>query len=132
MPQVDPLPEFLLRVAPILTDVLIYAEELDDRMLNPWLQMMRTQFQQAAGELRELALEEVVCQNGLDAELGGLAEALEEIATTRLRTENSGAFMQAIQDVGERTVAFKKAHINRVLHKQPLDLARAETCGGRR
>ena len=61
----DPFDEIISRLALILRDVIIYCEESDERMLNPWLDLFRAQFEQAASELRELAIDDVAIEHDL-------------------------------------------------------------------
>lgn len=80
----DPLAHLISEIAPVIVDVLIYADEADERNVNPWLEMWRTQFQQGAAELRELAIRDIAIEQGMSDELNELAQALDEVATFRM------------------------------------------------
>ena len=80
----DPLPHLISEIATVIVDVLIYADEADERNVNPWLEMWRTQFQQGAAELRELAIRDIAIEQGMSDELNELAQALDEVATFRM------------------------------------------------
>lgn len=80
----DPLAHLISEIAPVIVDVLIYADETDERNVNPWLEMWRTQFQQGAAELRELAIRDTAIEQGMSDELNELAQALDEVATFRM------------------------------------------------
>jgi hypothetical protein len=80
----DPLAHLISEIAPVIVDVLIYADEADERNANPWLEMWRTQFQQGAAELRELAIQDTAIEQGMSDELNELAQALDEVATFRM------------------------------------------------
>jgi len=80
----DPLAHLISEIAPVIVDILIYADEADERNVNPWLEMWRTQFQQGAAELRELAIRDTAIEQGMSDELNELAQALEEAATFRM------------------------------------------------
>ena len=80
----DPLAHLISEIAPVIVDVLIYADEADERNVNPWLEMWRTQFQQGAAELRELAIRDTAIEQGMSDELNELAQALDEVATFRM------------------------------------------------
>lgn len=78
----DPFSALLSRLARILFEVLIYGEEAEERMVNPWLDNWRYEYQHAASELREIASEDVAVQRQLTPELLELARALDEAGTT--------------------------------------------------
>lgn len=80
----DPLTHLISEIAKVIVDVLIYADEADERNVNPWLEMWRAQFQQGAAELRELAIRDIAIEQGMSDELNELAQALDEVATFRM------------------------------------------------
>jgi len=80
----DPLRYLISKLASILIDVIIYGDESETRNVNPWLEMWRAQFRQAASELRELAIQDVAIRENLSHELNELAHALDEITNFRL------------------------------------------------
>lgn len=80
----DPLAHLISEIAQVIVDILIYADEADERNVNPWLEMWRTQFQQGAAELRELAIRDTAIEQGMSDELNELAQALDEVATFRM------------------------------------------------
>ncbi len=80
----DPLAHLISEIAPVIVDILIYADEADERNVNPWLEMWRTQFQQGAAELRELAIRDIAIEQGMSDELNELTQALDEVATFRM------------------------------------------------
>lgn len=80
----DPLAHLISEIAPIIVDILIYADEADERNVNPWLEMWRTQFQQGAAELRELVIRDIAIEQGMSDELNELAQALDEVVTFRM------------------------------------------------
>jgi len=82
--RLDPLRYLISKLASILIDVIIYGDESETRNVNPWLEMWRAQFRQAASELRELAIQDVAIRENLSHELNELAHALDEITNFRL------------------------------------------------
>lgn len=82
--QPDPFSEIISRLALILRDVIIYGEEADERMLNPWLDLLRAQFEHAASELRELVIDDVAIEHGLSNDLNQLVTALDNVVQLRL------------------------------------------------
>jgi hypothetical protein len=80
----DPYSQLISRLASIVNDVTIYGEEAGDRMVNPWLAQWRAQFEQAASELREIAVEDTAIKHGVDQDLTELAQTLDSIAHFRM------------------------------------------------
>jgi len=78
------LSEFLSRLASILVDVIIYGEESDERVFNPWLDLWRAQFGRDAAELRELASSDEAQRQSVSRNLSELASALDDVANFRL------------------------------------------------
>ena len=71
-------------LARILTDVLIYGDEAKERMVNPWLDLWRTQYGHLSAELRELSVSDVAISNNLSDDLKELALKLDEVANFRM------------------------------------------------
>jgi ATP-dependent DNA helicase RecG len=80
----EPLSKFVSNLAQILIDVLIYTDEAEDRSINPWLDLWRTQFKYSASELRELSIQNLASEQNISTELKALAEKLDEIANFRM------------------------------------------------
>ena len=76
--------ELLSRLASVLVDVIIYGEESDERVFNPWLDLWRAQFGRDAGELRELASSDEAQRQSVSRNLSDLANALDDVANFRL------------------------------------------------
>ena len=79
---------FVSRLASLLVGVLISGEEATDRarMVNPWLDMWRAQFQQTATELRAIAIRDIAIEHGVSAQLDDLAQSLDTVAKFRLHS----------------------------------------------
>ncbi|WP_421708592.1 helix-turn-helix domain-containing protein [Algihabitans sp.] len=75
---------FLSNLAATLIEVLIYGGELEQRNVNPWLDLVRTQLGRAGQELRRLASEDSAVEKGLDDRLRSIAEKLDAAASHRL------------------------------------------------
>jgi len=80
----DKKQELYSELARILNGILIYADEADDRAVNPWLDMWRSEFGYAASELREIAVQETALEEGVSEELNKLADALNAVASFQL------------------------------------------------
>ena len=87
-PEENPYGMFVSRLASLLVGVLIFGEEATDRarMVNPWLDMWRAQFQQTATELRAIAIRDIAIEHGVSAQLDDLAQSLDTVAKFRLHS----------------------------------------------
>ena len=75
---------FTSELAAVLIEVLIDGGEVEDRNVNPWLDLVRTQLSAAAAELRHLAADDQAVERGLNERLRLLAEKLDSAVTHRL------------------------------------------------
>ena len=71
--------ELLTELVRVLTDIIIYGKEIEQRDINPWLDLVLTQFRYGAATLRQLASLPVTLEHGLSPELESLADDLDEI-----------------------------------------------------
>lgn len=76
--------EFYSGLARILINILIYSDEASNREINPWLDMWRAEFGNAAAELRDLAAQEIATADGVRISLNQLSEALDQVESLRL------------------------------------------------
>jgi hypothetical protein len=76
--------EFVSRLGQALVDVLVWADEADDRQTNPWLDAWRGRFAVDADEIRELASHDAADKLGVTRNLEGLASSLDEVASMHL------------------------------------------------
>jgi ATP-dependent DNA helicase RecG len=82
--QEDADPLFFSSLAEPLIDALIYGEELEDRNVNPWMDLVRAQFRGDAASLRQLASEDIAAEKKLDIALREIADKLDSAANHRL------------------------------------------------
>jgi hypothetical protein len=82
--ELDAESQLLSELGRIINDILIYADEVSERNVNPWLEMWRTEFTYSASELRELAAEDIAVEKNIAGDLNELADALDEVAKLRL------------------------------------------------
>lgn len=73
----DPKSQFLSSVADRLISVLMLADQVEERNVNPWLDSMLFQAKALAEDVRELAAEGVAAELDLDAALRDVAEHLD-------------------------------------------------------
>jgi len=82
--EVDPFSQLLSELSSVIIEILIYGEEAEQRDCNPWLDMWRSQFAQAASDLRDIAVNDFAIQKGLSDKLSELADILEGVASVTL------------------------------------------------
>lgn len=99
------------RIGSVLIDVIIFGEEVDERMINPWLDMWRSQFQQAATEFREMSSLDVTIENELATDLTDLADALDDVANMRVYLGCGEELDKKIHTAFEKAVALRRDRI---------------------
>ncbi|MBA2591376.1 MAG: ATP-binding protein [Gammaproteobacteria bacterium] len=108
-------------LAQILTNVLIYTDEVSERNVNPWLEIWRTEFRYAASELRQLATQDVGIQEAPDQDLSQLADALDKVATFRLYLGCGPELSRLMEQAADLARTLKKNRIDPVpLSEQSL------------
>lgn len=101
----------------VLINVLIAADEAEERMVNPWLELWRSEFEYAAAELRELAIQDTAVDEGIDEELQELASALDEVGNFRLYLGAGSEFIDLVKKAAGLANRLKTALIDSL----PLD-----------
>lgn len=101
-------------LARIIGDTLIYADQADERNVNPWLDQWRSNFGNAAEELRELAAQNLAIEDGLDAVLKDAAIALDEVAKLRLFLGCGSALDKLVCTVEEKLRLIKETKIDSI------------------
>jgi ATP-dependent DNA helicase RecG len=94
----DPQIEFYSRLARVLDDVIIYADEAPERMFNPWLNQWRAGFGYAAASLRGLLIEDVAIRENIHGEIDRLAQSLDAVAQLRMHF-GSGPELEKLRNV---------------------------------
>jgi len=111
-------------LARILTDVLIYGDEVKERMVNPWLDLWRTQYGHLSAELRELSVSEVAISNNLSDDLKELALKLDEVANFRMYLGCGEEFDLVLSDALNAARELKKKYVDSIpLSKDSLHSA---------
>ena len=110
------LGEFYGQFAVILIDILIYGDEFQERLINPWLEMWRTQYTYAASELRELATSSIAATETIDTSLYELADLVDHTANLRLGMGSGESIASSISAATEKARELKTAKID----SQPL------------
>jgi len=81
-----------------LTPVIIFGEELEHRLFDPWLQLVRAQFANAASTLRDAAAEQTAIEEKLDVLLLDAADAFDHFAKLRLHLGSGDALKAAAKE----------------------------------
>ena len=110
----DARSEFYSTLAKVVGEALIYAEQADDREINPWLDQWRSEFSYAAGELRELSVLDIAIEGNIVEELKEVAGSLDEVANLRL-TLGCGPKLKELTDHAKaRLIALKQRKIDSI------------------
>lgn len=107
---------FYSDLARVLSDILVVADEAEDRLINPWLDMWRSDFGYAASELRDMAVSTIAGAEGVESELKELAKALDEVANMRLNIGSGGDLKQGV----DRAVKLARGMLEKHFAKVPL------------
>lgn len=99
------------QLARILAEVLVFVDESQERQINPWLDLWRSEFSYSAKELRDLAASQAAIEEGINTELKELAERLDHAANLRLHLGAGGDLSRATEQVGELASSLMNRHI---------------------
>ncbi len=110
--QNDPFSDLISQAAPLIFDVIIFGEEREYRILNPWFDMWRSRYKQIAIDLRELAIQDILIQRGLDKKLYELANSLDKLANMRLHFGCGEELNKLIEDAVSKAQNFKQTEID--------------------
>ncbi|HLD10091.1 MAG TPA: hypothetical protein VJB68_08610, partial [Methylophilaceae bacterium] len=107
----DKKSELYSQLARILAEVLNFVDEAQERQVNPWLDLWRSEFGYSASELRDMAASQAAIEEGIDTELKELAERLDHFANLRLYIGAGGDLKRATDQVGELASDLMSRHI---------------------
>lgn len=93
--------ELYTELARILAEVLILADEADQRQVNPWLDQWRWSFESSASQLRHLAASQVAVEEAVDTQLKELADQLDHFANMPLFIGSGSDIRAANKQIGE-------------------------------
>lgn len=112
-------------LARILADVLVIVDEADERQINPWLDMWRSDFGYAASELRDLAVSSIAFKEELKNELKEIADNLDEVANMRLYLGSGNDLREGVSKVGKLALEILQRYFSDVpLTQSTLDQIR--------
>jgi len=104
---------FLSNLWGVLLPILILGEELDQRALNPWRDLLVASFGSAADELRQLAATQTAVELGLPEKIEELATHAEQVSTHvhTLGKESWDTFSGHVEAATEKAKELKKTTI---------------------
>jgi ATP-dependent DNA helicase RecG len=103
----DESSEITTEVLRLLTDLIIYGEEINHRNVNPWLDLVLNQFRYASATLRQVSALPVAVENGLTPDLESLAGSLDEILAIPIVMGYWDNFEKHVRQVVERAKSIK-------------------------
>ena len=110
------LGEFYGQLAGVLIEILVYGDEYQERLINPWLEMWRTQYAYVASELRELATSSMAATEAIDTSIYELANLVDHTANLRLILGSGQDVASSISAATEKARELKATKID----SQPL------------
>ncbi|MBA7680812.1 hypothetical protein ES703_89133 [subsurface metagenome] len=108
----DQFSQLISALSSVIIEVLIYGEEAEQRDCNPWLDMWRSQFAQAASELRDIAVNDVAIEKGLSDELNELANLMDSVANFSMTLGCWPELSKNIEEVLKRAKEAKEKWID--------------------
>jgi ATP-dependent DNA helicase RecG len=105
---------FYSDLARVVGDTFIYADQVDERSVNPWLDQWRSAFGYAAEELRDLAAHEVAVEDRLDDELRAAASVLDKAAQFRLTLGGTPQLEKLAIEAKEQLQSIKERRIDSI------------------
>lgn len=109
---------FYSDLASIIGNTLIYADQVDERNVNPWLDQWRSTFGYAAEELRELAAHDLAIEDNLDEELRDIANSLDEVSKFRLTLGCGPELDKLVKKAKEKLESIKGSEIDNIALSQ--------------
>lgn len=109
--------QFNSTIANILAEILVIVDEAEERQINPWLDMWRSDLAHAASEIRETAFASDHESDSRKTELLNLAKALDETATLQLYIGSGSKLIESVNSVG----AIAQRLFNELSEKEPLN-----------
>lgn len=100
-------------LARVLADILSTVDEVDERQVNPWLDMWRSDLGYSAMELRDMAVSPIAAKEILADKLKGLANSLDEVANMRLYIGSGGALSEGVNKVEKLASEMMQQHLSK-------------------
>lgn len=108
--------KYLSELARLLIEILIDGDELKERLLKPWFDILRSQLMNYAAGLRQLAADGLARVRGIEDPLRDLATKLDSVATFRvyLGPESWRELSLLMNDAEEAATRLKATQIDGV------------------
>ncbi|MBB3231142.1 AlbA family DNA-binding domain-containing protein [Halomonas stenophila] len=117
---------FFSELSAILNRILVWAETpAEQRMLNPWLEEWRSDYEAEARHLRELAATDIAVRKGIDERIHDVARALDEVASFRLTLGCGDKLESKASHARDMTFSLKTETVDHIpLSEESLRLVR--------
>jgi hypothetical protein len=113
-PHIDSFSNLISKIALLIFDVIIFGEQYKQRIVKPWLDILRTRYQQIANNLRDFAFQDILIQKGLDKKLIELSDSLDEIVNMRLHFGCGEELNKLFETTLSKAKSFKKDEIDSI------------------
>jgi ATP-dependent DNA helicase RecG len=110
----DDRSDFYSNIARVIGEALIYADEADDRDVNPWLDQWRSEFGYAAAELRDISAQDIAIEENIVDELKEAAVSLDEVASFRLTLGCGPELKQLTEQARGKLIALRQGKIDSI------------------
>jgi len=112
--EVDPFSQLISELSSVIIEVLIYGEQAEQRDCNPWLDMWRSQFAQAASDLRDISVNDIAIEKGISDELNELANSLDAVANFTMTMGCWPELKVKIEEIIEKSKAIKSKWVDSI------------------
>jgi len=112
--EAESLQQLLSTLAPELISAIILSDEIEDRQINPWFDMLRGRFGAIADRLRHMAASDTAIRHSMATELDELANSLDEAANLRMYSGSWPQFQGLVKNVFDKATAIKQRRIDGV------------------
>ncbi|MFC1481767.1 helix-turn-helix domain-containing protein [Candidatus Neomarinimicrobiota bacterium] len=97
-----------------IVEIIIYSDEVESRMLNPWFDNWKISCEQWASIIRELVTEDVIIELGMKDALTSLADILDELSSFVMYSGFGDEFNQLVQNLQQETLDVKSKYLDKV------------------
>lgn len=94
--------------------MIILGSEIEDRLIDPWLSHMRSEFESTADRLRDLAARDIAQRESISAALEELGTMLDTIAHFHMHLGCGDEFTTLVQSAVECARRFKSEKVDAV------------------
>ncbi len=112
--EAEALQQLLSTLAPELISIIILSDEFEKRLINPWIDSLRSQFSAAANTLRHIAASDEAVHHSMVMELEELANGLDETASLQQSRGTWPMLQGLVKTVMDKAMAIKRSRIDSV------------------